>query len=450
MHLIIKKIIKQRGVDILYTKTLISCMDDEGAFDDIEMRPYKKILRNIVTEEYTRKLVSVGAWNAEARALAQSFAQQNKLQENEIIYVLACLAYGIGWLKRAPKIPAEEKKDKLQEAERKAKLAEELRKKNEEIFKRNTEEAARKKVEDAERRAAEAENYAKVIKSEQRIIEEAIRKRAEEAERRAKEAERRAAEAERKANLVEEAERRVKEAERRAAEAKRKAKLAEEVQKKDDKSFSHANPKPQIQCSASKTRVKKKEECSIRWSCKNISKVICDGVRYSSNDKVVFKPIETCTKRIDFYDLRGDLYHSEYKAIEVLPPPTSGCANVIIGVIAAIFVICITVSIGMAIKSSVSSSSVPAKTESTQSPVNNYVKSFDIHLNQADVDHIDDLEKAYEDIERISHYRLTTDEERQLRNKAESIKRRIETSPVRDLPVNRNKVRQIDELLDKL
>ena len=136
MHLIIKKIIKQRGIDVLYSKTLISCMDDEGAFSDIEMRPYKKILRTIVTEDYSQKLTEIGEWNAETEALARSFAQRNMLQEDEILYVFSCLAYGLGWLKKSPKLPAETKKIRQQEAQKKAKEAETAQKANEEAIRK--------------------------------------------------------------------------------------------------------------------------------------------------------------------------------------------------------------------------------------------------------------------------------------------------------------------------
>ena len=184
MHLIIKKIIKQRGIDVLYSKALISCMDDEGAFSDIEMRPYKKILRTIVTEDYSQKLTEIGEWNAETEALARSFAQRNMLQEDEILYVFSCLAYGLGWLKKSPKLPAETKKIRQQEAQKKAKEAEAAQKANEEAIRQKAEETARKKAEIAEKRALEAERRAKDAEKKALEAEEALRKRGNAAEKR--------------------------------------------------------------------------------------------------------------------------------------------------------------------------------------------------------------------------------------------------------------------------
>lgn len=186
MHLIIKKIIKQRGIDVLYSKTLISCMDDEGAFSDIEMRPYKKILRTIVTEDYSQKLTEIGEWNAETEALARSFAQRNMLQEDEILYVFSCLAYGLGWLKKSPKLPAETKEIRQQEAQKKAKEAEAAQKANEEAIRQKTEETVRKKAEaaekrakDAERRAAAAEKKAKELEKAKKKAEQTIKEKAD-------------------------------------------------------------------------------------------------------------------------------------------------------------------------------------------------------------------------------------------------------------------------------
>ncbi len=179
MHNIINEIVKQRGIDILYSKILINCMDDEGAFDDIEMRPYKKILKTIVAEDYTHKLVEIGAWNAEAETLARTFAQRNKLQEDEIIYVFSCLAYGLGWLKITPQIPAEVKKKRQQEAQKKAKEVETAQKRNEEVSRKNAEEAARKKAEIAEKRALEAERQAAEAERKAKEAEKIAKERAD-------------------------------------------------------------------------------------------------------------------------------------------------------------------------------------------------------------------------------------------------------------------------------
>ena len=211
MHTIIKKIIKKQGQDVITSKILVNCIDDEGGFFDVEKRPYKKILKLIIEEGYSRKLLDIGAWKAEAETLARTFAQRNKLQEDEIIYVFSCLAYGLGWLKITPQIPAEVKKKRQQEAQKKAKEVEAAQKRNEEVIRKNAEEAARKKAEIAEKRAQEAE------------------RRAAEAERKAKEAEiaRKKTETDAQIKLAEIA--------RKKAEAEARIKAAEVARIKSEK-----------------------------------------------------------------------------------------------------------------------------------------------------------------------------------------------------------------------
>ena len=186
MHTIIKKIIKKQGQDVITSKILVNCIDDEGGFSDVEMRPYKKILKLIIDEDYSRKLLEIGAWNAETEMLARTCAQRSLIQEEGVLYVFACLAYGLGWLSKAPKVPAEVKKIKQQEAQKKAKEVEAAQKRNEEVIRKNAEEAARKKAEiaekraqEAERRAAEAERKAKEIEKAKKKAEQTVKEKAD-------------------------------------------------------------------------------------------------------------------------------------------------------------------------------------------------------------------------------------------------------------------------------
>lgn len=180
MHTIIKKIIKKQGQDVITSKILVNCIDDEGGFSDVEKRPYKKILKLIIEEGYSRKLLDIGAWNAEAEMLVRTCAQRSLIQEEGVLYVFACLAYGLGWLSKAPKVPAEVKKIKQQEAKKKAEENEAARKKAE-TESRQKEEAARKKAEIAEKRALEAERRAKDAEKKALEAEEARKKSEKEA-----------------------------------------------------------------------------------------------------------------------------------------------------------------------------------------------------------------------------------------------------------------------------
>ena len=188
MHTIIKKIIKKQGQDVITSKILVNCIDDEGGFSDVEMRPYKKILKLIIDENYSRKLLEIGAWNAEAEMLARTCAQRSLIQEEGVLYVFACLAYGLGWLSKAPNVSTEVKKIKQQEAKKKAKEVEAAQKRNEEVIRKNAEEAARKKAEIAEKRAQEAEHRAAEAERKAQEAQEALRKRENAAEKRTKSA----------------------------------------------------------------------------------------------------------------------------------------------------------------------------------------------------------------------------------------------------------------------
>lgn len=188
MHTIIKKIIKKQGQDVITSKILVNCIDDEGGFSDVEMRPYKKILKLIIDENYSRKLLEIGAWNAEAEMLARTCAQRSLIQEEGVLYVFACLAYGLGWLSKAPNVATEVKKIKQQETKKKAKEVEAAQKRNEEVIRKNAEEAARKKAEIAEKRAQEAEHRAAEAERKAQEAQEALRKRENAAEKRTKSA----------------------------------------------------------------------------------------------------------------------------------------------------------------------------------------------------------------------------------------------------------------------
>lgn len=184
MHTIIKKIIKKQGQDVITSKILVNCIDDEGGFSDVERRPYKKIIKLIIDEGYSRKLLDVGAWNAEAEMLARTCAQRSLIQEEGVLYVFACLAYGLGWLSKAPKVPAEVKKIKQQEAKKETEENEAARKKAETESRqkeaaRKKAEAAEKRAKDAERRAAAAEKKAKELEKAKKKAEQTIKEKAD-------------------------------------------------------------------------------------------------------------------------------------------------------------------------------------------------------------------------------------------------------------------------------
>ena len=102
IHLKIKECIDKKGAEIIVTNTLIGMLDDEQVFEDIESAPYKKILRNIIKEGYAQKLLDLGSYTPDVNFLASQYAQANLMQDGPVLYVLDCLAYGLGWMKKEP------------------------------------------------------------------------------------------------------------------------------------------------------------------------------------------------------------------------------------------------------------------------------------------------------------------------------------------------------------
>jgi hypothetical protein len=102
IHLKIKEYVNKKGAEIIVSNTLIGMLDDEFVFDDVEAVPYKKILRNIIKEGYAQKLLDLGSYTPDVNFLASQYASKNLMQEPPVLYVLDCLAYGLGWMDKEP------------------------------------------------------------------------------------------------------------------------------------------------------------------------------------------------------------------------------------------------------------------------------------------------------------------------------------------------------------
>ena len=128
IHLKIKECVNKRGAEIIVTNTLISILDDEQVFDEVETLPYKKILRNIIKEGYAQRLLDLGGYSPEVNFLASQYAQENLMQEAPIQYVLDCLAYGLGWTSNEPTLqtPSSKIDKEREEAEEKIRKGKEL------------------------------------------------------------------------------------------------------------------------------------------------------------------------------------------------------------------------------------------------------------------------------------------------------------------------------------
>lgn len=102
LYLLIKDCVDVYGQDIIVSKRLIGLLDDKQAFDEPETAAYKKILRGLINDGYAQRLLDLGKHTPEVGMLASNYAQVNLLQEAPVLYVLDCLAFGLGWISQNP------------------------------------------------------------------------------------------------------------------------------------------------------------------------------------------------------------------------------------------------------------------------------------------------------------------------------------------------------------
>ena len=102
LHLLIKDCVDVYGQDIIVSKRLIGLLDDKQAFDEPDTAAYKKILRGLVNDGYVQRFLDLGKYSSEVGMLATNYAQVNLMQEAPVLYVLDCLAFGLGWISQKP------------------------------------------------------------------------------------------------------------------------------------------------------------------------------------------------------------------------------------------------------------------------------------------------------------------------------------------------------------
>ena len=95
LHKAIKSVIETDGVEILKDVRLINILSDLQAFET--MAACKYILRSIIVDGYTQKLVAIGAWNNQSENLCSQFVATTGFQPDIVNTVFQCLAYGLGW-----------------------------------------------------------------------------------------------------------------------------------------------------------------------------------------------------------------------------------------------------------------------------------------------------------------------------------------------------------------
>lgn len=91
----IKYIIDQDGEEAILNPKIVNILSDLHAFNE---RPSAKyVLRAIISEGYSRKLLSIGRWNVKAQRLESIFVNATGFQSDLVDFIFQSVAYGLGW-----------------------------------------------------------------------------------------------------------------------------------------------------------------------------------------------------------------------------------------------------------------------------------------------------------------------------------------------------------------
>lgn len=96
LHKALQHIIQTEGQDIIKEIRLVNILDDFNAYQDIPASKY--ILRAIIAERYTNKLLLLGKWDNNAVMLSQKFSALTGFIPESVSVIFQSIAYGLGWI----------------------------------------------------------------------------------------------------------------------------------------------------------------------------------------------------------------------------------------------------------------------------------------------------------------------------------------------------------------
>lgn len=96
LHKALQHIIQTEGQDILKETRLINILDDFNAYQDIPASKY--ILRAIIAEGYTSKLLALGKWDNNTEMLSQKFSAMTGFIPESVSIIFQSIAFGLGWV----------------------------------------------------------------------------------------------------------------------------------------------------------------------------------------------------------------------------------------------------------------------------------------------------------------------------------------------------------------
>lgn len=96
LHKALQHIIQTEGQNILKETRLVNILDDFNAYQDIPASKY--ILRAIIAEGYTNKLLALGKWDNRAEILSQKFSAMTGFIPESVSVIFQSIAFGLGWV----------------------------------------------------------------------------------------------------------------------------------------------------------------------------------------------------------------------------------------------------------------------------------------------------------------------------------------------------------------
>lgn len=98
LHKALQHIIQTEGQDIIKEIRLVNILDDFNAYQDIPASKY--ILRAIIAEGYTNKLLVFGKWDNNAEMLSQKFSAITGFIPESVSIIFQSISFGLGWIKQ--------------------------------------------------------------------------------------------------------------------------------------------------------------------------------------------------------------------------------------------------------------------------------------------------------------------------------------------------------------
>jgi len=96
LHKALRHIIQTEGQDIIKEQRLVNILDDFNAYQDIPASKY--ILRAIIADGYSSKLLQIGKWDNFAKALSTKFHSSTGFKEDASVNIFQSLAFGLGFI----------------------------------------------------------------------------------------------------------------------------------------------------------------------------------------------------------------------------------------------------------------------------------------------------------------------------------------------------------------